>query len=667
MDPERAAAVGAPRLLAASLLVLVGLTGATLAGLGNPDPDQAWLVIPVAVAVVTPGVVGLLILRSRQGHVVAWLLLAHAALVGFAMATPPEEPHGTLGLSLGQVTQGAWVGLYVCLVLIGYLFPDGRALSPRWRTWVIVCMSGYAAFVVGAATSTSGFHDFYPDRDPPLPVLPSAVGGVLSLGGLALVAASLVGTVVCARQRLRGSSGDERLRLLWFAWAALSIPMMLGVCIVDNALTGETGVITVVGISILGSTIPIGIGIAILRFRLFDIELVLSRTLTYGGLTVVVIGTYGLVLWGARALFGPGSVAGFVGVAVVAVAVQPAHQFLRRRAEHWVYGDRSDPVAALRRLSDRVEQTADPALVVQSVTDSVVEALRLERAWIELARDDLPPRPGDRVVRIPLSHRGRRLGDLAVEVPPGHQLSAADTTLLHDLARHAAVVVDAVHLTLDLQRSRARLVSTREEERRRLRRDLHDGLGPSLAAIVLKLNAVEKRADAVERNRLLAEARAETKAAIDEVRRLVDDLRPPAIDEVGLVGAIRQRAAGLSRDDLVIDVGGPAVLPPLPAAVEVAAFRIASEAMTNVTRHSGATHCTVHLAVNGALELTVTDNGSGPAVGTPSGVGWTSMRERAAELGGSCTISSRSQGGTVVRAVLPLPATATESVEEAAR
>jgi hypothetical protein len=188
-------------------------------------------------------------------------------------------------------------------------------------------------------------------------VPPQPIPGILGLGGLALVAASLAGTVVCARQRLRHATGDQRLQLLWFTWAAISIPMMLAICWLDFALTGEAGVLTVVGIAVLGSAIPIALGIAILRYRLFDIELVLSRTLTYGALTVGVAGTYGLVLWGARALFGNGSVAGFAGVAVVAVAVQPAHQYLRRRAENWVYGDRSDPVAALRRLSDRVEET----------------------------------------------------------------------------------------------------------------------------------------------------------------------------------------------------------------------------------------------------------------------------------------------------------------------
>ncbi len=139
------------------------------------------------------------------------------------------------------------------------------------------------------------------------------------------------------------------------------------------------------------------------------------------------------------------------------------------------------------------------------------------------------------------------------------------------------------------------------------------------------------------------------------MRRLVDDLRPPAIDEVGLIAAIRQRAASLTQgSDLAVDVSGPAFLPPLPAAVEVAAFRIAAEAMTNVSRHARATQCLVHVAVNGAFELTVSDNGRGARPGTSSGVGWTSMSERAEELGGSCTVTSRSGGGLVVRAVLPL-------------
>jgi signal transduction histidine kinase len=262
--------------------------------------------------------------------------------------------------------------------------------------------------------------------------------------------------------------------------------------------------------------------------------------------------------------------------------------------------------------------------------------------------------PGDpAALRAPMVHRGEHVGQLAIDVPPGREFSPADLELVQDLARYAAILVRAERLNDDLRESRSRIVAGREEERRRLRREMHDGLGPSLAAIVLKLNASQSRTDAVERNALLAETRDEVKDAIAEVRRLVDDLRPPAIDEVGLLAAIRLRAASLS-GEVAFEVTGPDRLPPLPAAVEVAAFRIASEAMTNVVRHAAATRCRVGVAVDGSFELTVADNGQGADRATTAGVGWASMRERAAELGGSCTIASRPDGGLVVRAVLPL-------------
>ncbi len=388
----------------------------------------------------------------------------------------------------------------------------------------------------------------------------------------------------------------------------------------------------------------------------------LSRTLNYGLLTAGVVGVYAGVLTLVEQLSGRGSIAGLLAVGVVAVALQPVHARLRRRVERWVYGDRSDPGAAVRRLAERAEGAVDPAGVVASVVASVAEALRVSQVWVE--REGVETVDA-RVVRVPLVHRGERLGDLAVGVPPGRDLSAADVALLHDLARHASVVVRAADLTADLQASRARLVTAREEERRRLRRDLHDGVGPSLAAIVLKLGAARNRADEASRTELLDQTMEETRAAIAEVRRLVDDLRPPAIDEVGLLGAIRQRAASLTQGvELAVDVAGPAAVPPLPAAVEVAAFRIATEALTNVIRHSTATRCTIQVAISDGFELTVSDNGGGAPLGTHPGVGWTSMSERAEELGGTCTVSSPPSGGLVVRAVLPLGAAPAEMMSE---
>ena len=279
--------------------------------------------------------------------------------------------------------------------------------------------------------------------------------------------------------------------------------------------------------------------------------------------------------------------------------------------------------------------------------------------WVSPPDAELPTSSG--TVQVPLVHRDELVGQLVVEVPAGRRLSAADTALLGDLARQAAVTVRAAQLAEDLQTSRSSIVSAREEERKRLRRELHDGVGPSLAAILLKLEAARSRRDAPSRDALLTEIKHETKAAITEVRRAVDELRPPAIDELGLAGAIGQRAASLTTGDLVFEMCLGPTLPSMPAASEVAAFRIASEAMTNVARHSGATRCRVELRCDGTLELTVSDNGVGADPLSPHGVGWTSMVERAAELGGTCTIGAGDDGGLVVHALLPgVPAVPSE-------
>jgi two-component system NarL family sensor kinase len=646
------------RLLVAGAAPVLATVCVGLAALDDPvDHGWQWAVVVAALAfVLVPGVVSVLILRRYPEHRIGWLLALDSLISGIALAVPPHHLGSRPLLVLAQLSANWWVLLYLGPILIAYLFPQGSFASSRWRRWTQLCLAGYLIALV-EGVGDPAFRDLHPDVAPPLPFWPQPVVLVMSAVALGLVAASLVGAVLNCVLRTRRATGTARLQLLWFSWASLSIPAVLGVCFLDVAVTGENGLITVLGLSVFGSVIPVAIGIAILRSRLFDIELVLSRTLTYGLLTAGVVGVYAAVLTLVEHVLGRGSIGGFLAVGIVAVAVQPAHARLRRRVERWVYGDRSDPGAAVRRMSERVDSTADPAGVVESVTASVAEALRVSRVWVER---DGNVTADDRVVRVPLVHRGERLGDLAVAVPPGRDLSAADIALVHDLARHASVVVRAADLTADLQASRARLVTAREEERRRLRRDLHDGVGPSLAAIVLKLGAARNRSDEASRTELLDQTMEETRAAIAEVRRLVDDLRPPAIDEVGLIGAIRQRAASLSQgSELVVEVGGPAAVPPLPAAVEVAAFRIATEALTNVIRHSTASRCTIHVSISDGFELTVTDNGGGAALGTQPGVGWTSMSERAEELGGTCTVSSPPTGGLVVRAVLPLgPATA---------
>ena len=603
---------------------------------------------------------GLLVVFRGGQRRIGWLLVAHAITMSLFIGFPESPSTSQAGMMVDQLTQGSAVFLFLWLVLIAYLLPEGHTASPRWRRWVWIGLAGVVLLQVGAAGDRQMFADAHHAKAAPVPWLPETVSGAIGLTGLLLVVGLFFGSIVSLWCRTRAATGEDRVRLLWPLWGSLTVPAVLVFGWANHFLLGDHELPFLVALAVLSVALPATIAISVLRHRLFDIELVLSRTVTYAVLTILVVGAYASLLTLADRAFGNRSAGGLVAVGVVAVLVQPTYAWLHRRVERLVYGYRSEPAAALRRLGASVE-SSDPLRVVETITTSVAEALKVDDVWVELAGQ--PRRGDDRALRVPLIHRGSRVGELAVGVPEGRTLSPADTALLHDLARHAAVTVKSGQLATELQESRSRIVTAREEERKRLRRDLHDGVGPALAAIVVMLNAVQSRADEAERNALLAEIREEAKDTIQEIRRLVDDLRPAAVDEVGLVGAVRQRAAALSTEALTYDVTGPEALPALPAAVEVAAFRIASEGMTNAAKHSGASRCTVHIELEGSLGVTVTDNGRGSAGPTGTGVGWTSMTERAAELGGSCTISTRAEGGLVVRAVLPVNADLEETAD----
>ncbi len=265
-------------------------------------------------------------------------------------------------------------------------------------------------------------------------------------------------------------------------------------------------------------------------------------------------------------------------------------------------------------------------------------------------------------------YQGEQVGELILGPRTGEGVfGPTDRRLLEDLARQVGVAVHAVHLTADLQRSRERLVSAREEERRRLRHDLHDGLGPALASMSLQLaavrNLVAENPAAVE---MITDLKAQMQEAVADIRRLVYALRPPALDELGLAQAIREYAARLTQTGLKIRVEAPEPLPPLPAAVEVAAYRIVLEALTNAVRHAGARTCAIRVAVvDGgsdpvqrrsarALQAEILDDGSGIHSRSSTGTGLISMRERASELGGTLVVEPVPDGGTRVCARLPL-------------
>jgi len=314
-----------------------------------------------------------------------------------------------------------------------------------------------------------------------------------------------------------------------------------------------------------------------------------------------------------------------------------------------------------------LEHALAPDAVLPAVVQTLAEALKLPYAAILLAQGEgmvtaaAAGTPEGVSVRLPLVYQGEPVGELLVAPrSPGEGFSPADHRLLEDLARQAGVAAHAVQLTADLQRARERLATAREEERRRLRRDLHDGRGPQLASQALALAAARKlvaRAPTAA-DALLDRLAEQAQAAVTDVRRLVHDLRPPALDDLGLVGALHEGAARYEHTGLHVAIDAPVSLPPLPAAVEVAAYRIAQEALANVARHAGARTCTVRLGLDraaGALALEILDDGRGLSPDRRAGVGLASMRERAEELGGTWMIGPAPAGGTRVFARLPLP------------
>jgi two-component system, NarL family, sensor kinase len=457
--------------------------------------------------------------------------------------------------------------------------------------------------------------------------------------------------------RFRASRGVERQQLRWVAaGAAVAVIVLVPLPIPVRPPA------VLVYLAVL--CVPASVAVAVLRYRLWDLDRLLSRALVYGLLTAGGIGLYVGVVRLADALLRQrvGLGGSLLATAVVAVAFAPARDRLQRLADRWLYGERHDPLRAVARLGERLRGTpgGDPGGDgLAEVLRGVCEALRLPFASLQAGQLQVAcvGRPGGPSESVALQHGGQPVGALVVGVRSGEQaLGAADRRVLGLLAAPVAVALHAVLLSQELQRSRGRLVAAREEERRRLRRDLHDGLGPTLTAVTLKADAA-RSALATQPDRtqaLLAGLRADAKQAIGDLRRVIYDLRPAALDELGLLGALHEQVDRFDRDRVAATLQAPAVLPLLPAAVEVAALRIITEALTNIARHAHARHATITLAVDGQLCIEVCDDGAtGAEQAWRPGVGLQSMAERAAEVGGTLQAGPTPTGGRV-QATLPL-------------
>ena len=606
------------------------------------------------------GSCGLVIALHRPRNAVGWLFLVGALA---HLATAAAGPWALYGVEHGwpipvlrllvTISAIAWpfgIGLAFPLALL--LFPTGRIPPPR-RRWVVYgfVLSGLL-FVLWMGTSPEetvpGISSylalpFYADLEP--------LWSVVTVLGLPQALAIVVTMVVRYRR------GDEivRRQLLWLLLAVI----IAFAANVQRFALGDGPILLLLAFEL----VPVAVTVAIVRHQLFDIRLVVSRTVTYLLLTGLVVGAYvGIVAVldaTARQLGLGGSILATV---VIAIAFNPLRLRLQGLVDRLFYGDRHDPVRAAARVGQQLVETdgTDRALVL----DAVREALRLPYAALTtpdaVVVESGEPAAHRHVVKLRLG--GATVGELVVGMRAGERrLATADVGVLELMAVPLAMAVRSAALADEVADSRGRIVAGQEEERRRLRRDLHDGLGPVLTGIAYKLDAARNLlATAPDRvDELLRELRDTAGGAIEDIRRVVYGLRPPSLDELGLAGALRHQAARLSTGStglpLTVTVTAPATLPELPAAVEVAAYRIAVEGITNVARHSGASRAEVRLAVDdAALQVTVADDAAGEAAWRP-GVGLTVMAERAAEVGGSCSAGPTPSGG-FVRAVLPLPA-----------
>ncbi|SHN47675.1 sensor histidine kinase [Cryptosporangium aurantiacum] len=369
-----------------------------------------------------------------------------------------------------------------------------------------------------------------------------------------------------------------------------------------------------------------------------------------------------LATWGSRPLSSVGEIPWWshaIATVVVVATWAPVSAQIERGVHQLAFGQRDNTYDVAGRVYRQLQSDPRPDELLPSVAALLADTLALPYVEIEAEGSVVTTHgavpDGAAVVTIPLTYYHLTLGTLRVSGRRRRDsLSAADVRLLEDLARHVAITLHAAGLTAAVQHSREQLVTAREEERLRIRRDLHDGLGPTLASLGLQLGVLQRtlRADPAAAETLAAELRGDVRQATAEIRRLVYELRPPMLDEFGLVDALRNLNP---TDGPPRSVSVPDPLPTLPAAVEVAIYRIAAESLHNAARHAGATRCAIELTVSDdEVTFTVTDDGCGLPENYLAGVGHRSMRERSTELGGTIDIGPAPGGGTRVAVTFPM-------------
>jgi signal transduction histidine kinase len=660
--------------------------------IGNGNFDDPFIFFAIAM-VLGYSVVGAVVASRRPDNAVGWLMMAVG--ISFLLVGLSDEyvryVYVTDPGSLPLGSAAAWVGNWIfnaetaSILLMAVLYPTGRAPSRGWRFLprAIVIITG--AFTLAAILRPGPLDVAASARiqNPTgIPALRALNGELVSAIGSVLLIVVALASVAATVHRYRRARGEERQQVRLFAYAALTAAVILALSTAVGAgLGGETvlsDVLFFAFFSVVGIGIPVAVGVAMLRYRLLEVDVVIRKTVVFAILAailtlvfMVLAAALGTVL-GIVARGSPPSL--LVAAFVLGLLTVPLWRVSSRIADRLVFGGRKTPYEVLSEFSHGVSETYSTDDVLPRMAGVVAEATGATRAvvWMRLG-DELRPVgtwPRDRVPKpVPgaeasvfvegedtfeIRHQGEVLGALSVDMPPSDPMNDSKAKLIEDLARQAGPLVRNVRLIEELRASRQRLVAAQDQERRRLERDIHDGAQQQLVALAVKLRLVEAMAgrDPAKAGELAAEARAETQQALEDLRDLARGIYPPLLADQGLAAAVEGQAR---KSPLPVEVQ-PDGLGRYPQEAEAAAYFCVLEALQNAAKYAGASRVLVRLwADDGELRFAVHDDGLGfdPAA-TPRGTGLQNMTDRVEALGGSLQIDSLPRSGTTVTGRIPV-------------
>ncbi len=651
--------------------------GSTVFQLVEHEPFQpADLSEPLAFAAI--GVVGLIVALHQPRNAIGWLYLAvwlgsagvFAVLQHYAYwaaISRSGAPGATFAVWFGN---WAWVPIFVLLLTYPFLlFPDGHLPSRRWRPVAWAIGIGGVMWSISFAFEGADYTDAL-DHSAPNPFAPASlvpffnaareVMAVVMIGLMAATVASLV-------MRYRRARGDEREQIRWLMVAgAVTVAWFF-----MPFQHGNGGWVDFVQGFVL-TLIPIAVGVAILKYRLYDVDVVIRRTVVFGVLAAFITLVYVAIVVGVGTAVGfRGSpVLSGIAAAAVALAFQPVRRWGQRVANRLVYGKRATPYEVLSEFSGRLASAYADDDLLPRMARILGEGTGAARAdvWLKVGTSlrpaatyplDAPRRASLNADEVPLEvrrvvHHGELLGGLSIEKRPGEPLTPTEDKLIDDLASQAGLVLRNVTLIEELKASRQRLVSAQDEERRKIERNLHDGAQQQLVALAVKLRLADGSVghDDDRAHAILGQAQTDANDALENLRDLARGIYPPLLADKGLAAALDAQARKAALP-VTVEADG---IGRFPQEIEGTVYFCTLEALNNVAKYAQASRATVRLA-NGAevLSFEIEDDGAGfDPQATGYGTGLQGIADRLAALGGSLAVRSSPGGGTTVAGSLPV-------------